>query len=162
MVFPKIMPLSLQRKKRLLAVATSVISLAGYWLSWPWPFAELRGKVAARIDLGIGSYKVLAIGLRAPWRNEYARLLHERYGIRVQTEAFCVVSHSLVAYITGYNTVSEASTIRKVGHDPFQECYEDAKRDWEQRRAKLGFKPTAVTKPDAPNTSRQDSERMRL
>ena len=153
-VFPEVMPFSLQRRKRRLAVTISVISLVGYWLFWPWPFAEFRGKLAAHIDLGVGSYKVLAIGLPPPWRNEYARLLRERYGIRVQTEALCIVSRSLVAYVTSYNTLSEASAIRKVGHDPFQECYEDAKRDWEQRRAKLGLTPTAAAQPDTQNTSR--------
>ena len=90
---------------------------------------------------------MLAIGLPPPWRNEYARLLRERYGIRVQTKALCIVSESLVTYVTTYNTLSQAAAIRKIGHDPFQECYEDAKREWEQRRRKMGLTPIAVTHP---------------
>ena len=128
------MPFSIKNNRKFLVVATSVVSFVAYWLCWPWPFAALRGQLATRMDLGVRNYKILAIGLPPPWREEYARLLRERYGIRVQTKALCIVSRSLVSYVTKYNEISAAAAKRRFGHDPFRECYEDAIRDWEQRQ----------------------------
>ena len=138
------MPFPLTPKKRFLIVAMGVLSVVGYWLFWPWPLAESRGSLAARIDVAVGSYKVLAIGLPTPWRQEYTRLLQERYGIRTRKMADCIVSRSLVSYVTKYNDVSAAAAKEKFGRDPFQKCYEDAKRDWEQRRNRMALTPIAV------------------
>ena len=138
------MPFSLKSNKRFLAVMIVVISVVAYWLFWPWPFAELRGQLAARIDLWSGSYKVLAIGLPSPWRAEYVRLLQERYGIRVQKMADCIVSESLVSYVRNYNELSASAANHRVGRDPFRECDEDARKAWEQQRREKGLAPIAA------------------
>ena len=134
------MSLSVKRK-RFLALTAGFITLLLYWLPWPWPFAELRGRFVSRIDVGTGNYKLLVIGLPPPWRQEYARLLRQRYDIRVQTEALCIVSESLVSYVESYNAVSTAAAIGKVGHDPFQECYEDARKDERNGEKRRDWRP---------------------
>jgi len=141
------MPFSLKSNKRFLAVTIVAISAVAYWLFWPWPFAGLGGQLDARIDLWSGSYKVLTIGLPSPWRAEYIRLLQKRFGIRVQKMADCIVSESLVSYVRNYNEVSISAASHRVGHDPFRECDEDARRAWERQRREKGLATIATSLP---------------
>lgn len=46
--------------------------------------------------------------------------------------ALCIVSKSLVGYVDSYNRVSSEATSRKFGHDVFQECAEEARKNWER------------------------------
>lgn len=85
-------------------------------------------------DISREHCEVRGYGPSAPWRPEYSRLLHERYGIEFRTVALCVVSTGLLAYVDSCNGVSIAAANRKFGHDVFKECSEEARKNWEHGR----------------------------
>lgn len=107
----------------MLAIA-AVIACAIAWDT----SASVRGRFQARYDIKRGHYNVLGYGLPSRSRPEYVRLLHERYGIEFHAVAGCIVSQSLISYVDGYNSVSEAAAKRKFGHDVFEESAEEARR----------------------------------
>jgi len=92
----------------------------------------------AHLDPVRGRHEVLAFGLAAAWRSEYARLLRKRYGIEMRVVAGCCVKESLVAYVDSYNAVSADAASRKFGHNVFQEIVIDARGNLnvQQRREK--------------------------
>jgi hypothetical protein len=123
---------SLVRKHRMLTASIAAVGgliLGSMILSVT---ASARGELVARYDISRGHYEVQGYGLPMPWRPEYARLLQERYGIKLRTVAPCIVSTALVAYVDSYNRVSAEAVNRKFGHDVFKECSEEARDSWEQ------------------------------
>ena len=68
------------------------VALVACSMLWSWT-AEIRGRLAAHLDIARGHYELLRCGLPPPWRPEYARLLHERYDIEFRPVAGCIVSH---------------------------------------------------------------------
>ena len=120
----------IRNHKKLAAVIVAALLLVGWWLS-----ASARGYFVARFDVARGHYEVQSFGLPAAWRPDYARLLRERYGIEHRTVAGCVVSESLVSYVSAYNGVTKAAAERKFGRDVFAECAADARKAWEARSA---------------------------
>src|SRR5258706_12438901 len=101
------------RKHRSLFVCLVIFLLIAGFLEWDYS-AGIRGKLTARFDVARGRFEVLAYGLPAPWRPEWANLLRERYGIEMRIVAGCALSQSLAAYADGYNEVSGRAAIRKV------------------------------------------------
>jgi hypothetical protein len=124
------------RNHQRLAVAAASASALVLWAVLCSAAAPVRGQHAARSDIARGQYEVLGYGLPAPWRNEYVRLLRERYDIKFRAVALCIVSTNLVAYVDGYNGVSIAAANGKFGHDVFKECAEEARKRWEQSLSK--------------------------
>ena len=118
----------IRNHKRLAAVIGVGLLLVAWWL-----LASVRGYVVARFDVARGHYDVQSFGLPAKWRPDYARLLRERYGIEHHTVAGCVVSESLVSYVSAYNAVTKTAAERKFGRDVFAECAADARKAWEER-----------------------------
>jgi hypothetical protein len=104
-----------------------LVSLLAGLILWPVT-ARVRGELAASLDVAQGRYRVLVFGLPAPGRDEYARILRERYRIEMRRVAGCVVSAWQVAYWEGYNSVSEDAANRKFGHDVFREIDAEANR----------------------------------
>jgi hypothetical protein len=94
--------------------------------------ASLRGRAAARRDISRGHYVLLGYGLPAPWRGEYARLLHERYGIEFKPVAGCIVSQTLLDYVSSYDNVVIDSANHKFGRDVFEETSEEARNAWKR------------------------------
>jgi hypothetical protein len=107
-----------------------------YFFSWPWPFPETRGRLAAKFDLAVGNHKILAAGMPVFWRPEYAQLLKTRYGIEYRQVALCIVSESEIAYVRAYDDVSEAAATRRFHRDVVKQCYEEARNHWEQNWAR--------------------------
>ena len=93
--------------------------------------APIRGQLAAQYDLMRGYPQVLAFGHPTAWRPEYARLLRERYGIKMEVVAGCGVSESLIAYVEGYNQTTMRAVNRRFGYNVFEEIASDASRNWE-------------------------------
>ena len=118
------------RYRKTLIALLAIVALLGAW----WLATSLRGQLTARFDVARGHYKVLTYGLPSALRPEYARLLKERYGIELETVAGCIVSQSLLSYVHCYNKISVAAANRKFGHDVFEECWEDANKNWNRRR----------------------------
>jgi hypothetical protein len=118
----------IRNHKKLAAVIGIVLFFIAWWLS-----ASVRGYVVARFDVARGHYEVQSFGLPARWSPDYARLLRERYGIEHRTVAGCVVSESLVSYVSAYNSVTKAAAEHKFGRDVFAECAADARKAWEER-----------------------------
>ncbi len=120
----------LKKLSAFLAFICLVSGLLGCAASgWIW------GQLAARSDVAHGQYKILSLGLPPPWRQEYIRLLRERYGIEERVVAGCIVSTSLLAYAKGYNSVSADAANRKFGHDIFKETEADAIKSLKSRPA---------------------------
>ena len=92
-------------------------------------FGPVRGYLTAEFDLQRGQYAVLAYGLPPFWQREYARLLHERYGVQYRPVAGCLVSQDLVWYVDAYNHVSTAAAGRRFGHDIFKETADEAAKN---------------------------------
>jgi hypothetical protein len=112
-----------------------LVFLLAWWMAWPWPFAAARGRLAARIDQGMGNHVLMVYGLPPPWGQTYYKLLNQRSGVRIRRVAYCIVSESLVDYSDDYDKVSAEWITRKHGRDVFQECADEARRDWERRVA---------------------------
>lgn len=125
----------IRKHKTPAAVAGFIVCIVAFAIAWD-ASASIRGRIHARFDIARGRYKVLGYGLPPVWRDEYARLLKDRYGIEYQQAALCIVSHSLVAYVNAYDEVSEEAANRKFGHNVFEETAEDALRTWEHRTDK--------------------------
>jgi hypothetical protein len=123
---------NLIRRHRILVGAVALAACLILWSVLLSVTASARGELAARYDISRGHYDVLGYGLPDPWRNEYARLLQERYGVKFRTIALCIVSRTLVAYADSYDTVSTTAINRKFGHDVFEECGQEARKNWEQ------------------------------
>jgi hypothetical protein len=121
------------KHKRLFERLGLVLLLPALLQAW-WLTAGTRGRVDARFDLWRGHYAIHTYGLIVPAR-EYARMLKDRYGIETHVDALCIVSQSQRAYADGYNGLSTAVANRKFGRNVFKECYEEAMRDWEARKA---------------------------
>lgn len=92
--------------------------------------ASLRGRLVASFDVAVGRYELLGYGLPPPYRDDYVRLLRERYGIEYRQEALCLVSKRLVDYVDAYDSVSVAAAQRKFGHDIFTETIDEARAHW--------------------------------
>jgi len=115
------------RKHKVLSVMVAfVVFTVSFCELWE-PSASLRGHVAARFDLARARYQLLVYGFPSPCRDEYARLLRQRYGIEFRAVAFCIVSKSLCSYADAYDDTVEAAAIGKFGHDVFKECWEEAR-----------------------------------
>jgi len=120
---------------KLRAILATLGLLTLWWLTWPWPFAAARGQLAARLDLGMGKYTMVVYGLPAPWGQDYYGLLSQRYGIQIQRVAYCIVSPSLVTYTDEFDKISSAAAIWKYGRNIFQECADEARKNWERKAA---------------------------
>jgi hypothetical protein len=116
-----------------LATVLALVYCLAIFVCWELS-ARIRGQLVARFDLARGHYEVLSLGLAAPWRPEYARLLHERYGIELRVVAGCDVSEWFLAYVEGYNTESMSAVNRELGRDVFRESVVEASRNWRLRR----------------------------
>jgi len=88
----------------------------------------LLGFIRAHWDILHGHRRVMSYGRPAAWAGEYQRLLLDRYGVRLEWVAGCVVPYSMVSYTDAYNYVSEASIKRQFGRDILKECAEDAEK----------------------------------
>jgi hypothetical protein len=121
------MKLFVRNRKNLIAVIVSNVVLVALVEAWSVA-APMRGRMAARYDVGHGHYEILDYGLRPGWRSECARLLKEQYGIEMRTVALCIVPETLRLYVDSYDEVSAAAAHRKFGHDVFNECAEAARR----------------------------------
>jgi hypothetical protein len=117
--------------KKFEVCALLLVSLAAWWIAAP-----VRGKFAAHLDVARGNYRLLTFGLPPSWRGEYARLLRERYGVELKPVAGCIVSQGLIWYVDAYDEVSAAAATRKYGHDIFEECEKEARKNWEVSAAK--------------------------
>ncbi|HEX3877087.1 MAG TPA: hypothetical protein VHW24_08885 [Bryobacteraceae bacterium] len=92
---------------------------------------SFRGHITAEYDLALGHYKILTFGLGGPRQPLYAQILKERYGIEMQAVAGCVVTQSIVSYVSAYNAVSHAAANQKFGRDVFEEANsESVARFW--------------------------------
>ena len=123
------------KHRRLLVAILSLILLAVMLEAW-WLTAGARGTLLARFDLWRGHYAIHTYGLNLSGR-EFARMLRERYGIETHVDGFCLVSESEREFADSYNKLGTAAANQKFGHDVFKECSEEARREWEARRAQL-------------------------
>jgi hypothetical protein len=104
----------------------AVVGLVALAVGW-WSSAYPRGMLMAWADHARGHYEIKTYGLPASWDGEFSRLARERYGVKVNHVAGCVVSENLVWYADGYNWVSESRLRARFGKDIFAECAADAR-----------------------------------
>ncbi len=116
-----------RNRKKLAGAFASVILLVIALQAWP-ATSSLRGRIAARIDLRRGHYKILVYGLPPPDRPEFTRFLRERYGIETEAVASCVVSEPLLSYADAYDELGVAAANDKFGRNVFKESEEEAER----------------------------------
>jgi hypothetical protein len=117
------------------AVLTCLVLASLVWSA----SASLRGTLVARLDIAQGHYQELGFGLPVPWRDDYARLLQNRYGIQFRAVAGCVVSPEEVAYVEAYNRESTAAAQRKFGRNVFEEAEKEARETWERSIESYSF-----------------------
>jgi hypothetical protein len=110
--------------------ASAAVVFAGYFLLQPSPYS--RGVEEAYADHERGHYEIKSYGYPAPWLWEYRRVLQERYGVKLNRVADCVVTERLVSYVGGYNEVSTRLLNEKYGRDIFKECMEFAEKKYEE------------------------------
>ena len=115
-------PSLLNRRRVILALISLVV---GWYAGSYW-----RGMSMAIIDRTIGHYEVKTYGYPSGSRWEYARQLKERYNVRLNAVAGCVVFPDQELYVGGYNSISERLLLAKFGKDIFTECFTEAERQW--------------------------------
>jgi hypothetical protein len=113
-------------KYKVLSALVGSLLLTIAWLQ----SESVRGRIAAEMDVRRERFFVLGFGLPPAWLPDYAKLLHDRYGIEYRAMAGCIVSQSLISYVDGYNSVSTAAINRKYQMDVPLETAEEAQRDW--------------------------------
>ncbi len=122
-------------KSHLRMLATIAIVGGLVLLVWIWDAtAAVRGTLEARFDLARGHYAILAYGLPPGGRDEYTRLLKERYGIERRQIALCIVDSSTMAYADSYNHISVPAAQSRFGQDVFENSWQDAQRIWLHQR----------------------------
>jgi hypothetical protein len=121
------------KHKRLFTVVGLILFLPFLVQTW-WLTAGTRGQLHARFDLWRSHYAIHTYGLILEGR-EYARILKDRYGIETHDDALCIVSEAQISYANNYNKLSIAAADHKFGHDVFRECRQEARHEWESRRA---------------------------
>jgi hypothetical protein len=102
------------------------VAAAVAWYVGAYP----RGMLMAYIDHARGHYEIQAAGLPPPWVGRYTRLLEDRYGVRLNCVAGCVVTNNLMWYVGGYDSVSKRLLVEKHGRDIFAECASVAQQQW--------------------------------
>jgi hypothetical protein len=119
-----------QRKHATIVAAITILILL-ILVGQEWdPTASARGRLKARFDLARGHYAILAYGLPPGGRDEYTRLLKERYGIERRQIALCIVGSSTMAYAHSYNGISVPAAQKRFGQDVFERTWKDAQRAW--------------------------------
>ena len=94
----------------------------------PAPTAEeLSAEAEAWRDIVRGDYELRTFGYPAAWREQYARLLADRYGVMLVPVAGCVVTPELVRGVEAYNDVMEAEIERLYGSDALANAARDAR-----------------------------------
>jgi hypothetical protein len=105
---------------------TAVLALLVAWYFSAYP----RGMLMACIDHARGHHELQVYGYPFyPERELYARLLGERYGVKLHAIAGCVVSEDLVWFAAGYNAISQCLLNARYGKDIFEECWEQARQE---------------------------------
>ena len=94
---------------------------------------RLRGHAAASRDLSRGHYEVKTIGFVGLWREDYAAILRDRYGVQLSVGAGCLASRSRVSYCKAYNAVQRPTIIAHFGRDIFRESRDEARAAWIQK-----------------------------
>jgi hypothetical protein len=92
----------------------------------------------AHFDLARGHYEEQGYGYSNPADTEYARLLHQRYGVEYRQVAQCIVPRRIKAYADAYNGVSVPAAKRKFGRDIFAETFKEADKHWQMKRPQAG------------------------
>jgi hypothetical protein len=106
----------------LLAILLAIV----FSLVWPSHF----GSAFARVEYALGIHEVKQWGCPAPWAGRFDRLLHERYGVGINTGG-SHLDHWHFEYATGYNSTLRGLLRRDFGRDVFRECLDDARTEWE-------------------------------
>jgi hypothetical protein len=104
-----------------LAWAVAVATVVALVIAWH-ATAYHRGRLMAHADHARGHYEVKAHGYVDVSTFRYARLLHERYGVRANVFGGCGVDSTTAAYEEGYTEVSTRLLNRMHGKDIFAEC----------------------------------------
>jgi len=128
------------RKHKILTGSIAVVVGLILWSGIRSVTASARGELVARYDVYRGALRGIGLWSSRPWRPEYAQLLQERYGSNFVRWLLCIVSRTLVAYVDSYDTRQHCPINRKFGHDVFEECWQEARKNWEQahRSARRG------------------------
>ena len=128
-------PRKLMTRRRLLIVCALVIFAPVIW----WLTSYPRGMVMACCDQICGHYEIQLYGTNFSLSTrERDRLLNERYGVKCNCVAGCVIHTDFVStdpawYAEGYNSVSKSLLYARFGKDVFAECNSDAGEAWRRK-----------------------------
>ncbi len=114
-----------------LVVLEVAVAMTVLWFATPYP----RGMLVAQIDLMRGHQELKMYGLSPSWYGYYGELLEEKYNVRLNYVAGCVVPSDLAYYVGGYNSVVESSLQSKFGENIFEICAQEAQLQWEREFA---------------------------
>ncbi|WP_257307569.1 hypothetical protein [Geothrix campi] len=103
-----------------------MILVLGSWLLVP----GLWGSARAGVDLLRGKPEMKVHGLGMSYSMIYWNLLETRYGLHSEIVAGCVVTERQFAYWQGYNRTIRAYYNHKYGRDIFEECDQEAQKQW--------------------------------
>jgi hypothetical protein len=106
-----------------LGLAIAALCFVGWYLAG-WP----SGFIQAKIDISRGVLAHRTYGSPVSWYDQYAVLLADRYKIRLERVAGCIVDDRLVERTRGYNQTMEKRALEKHGKDVFAECRADAQK----------------------------------
>lgn len=97
--------------------------------------AYQRGRKEAQSDLANNLYKMQTYGGPNPtWYAKFIAILKNDYQIEMNSLAGCLVTKSLLAYVKGYNEISEPVIKRKHGNDIFARVEKQAIKETEREQ----------------------------
>lgn len=118
-----------------LVAAAFVHDYAGHYVG------KRAGWAMAHLDLYRSDYRIIVLGLPEPWEGESNQVFAEKYRIKRDRIAFCIVSHWDLGYQEGFNSVSlpalEAKYSKRLFADAMRESIE---RYMQTRRPEGGQK----------------------
>lgn len=103
-----------------------------------------RGRAEAEADIQAGSLGQREHGKMAPWWEDAAWVLDERYGIKLQIVGACITDMSVAAAALGYNERMDEEILARFDSDVVAATWREVERKVKKRGA--GY--TRLTKPD--------------
>jgi hypothetical protein len=121
-------------------VEAVVLCLVSCVLGWMFidllriELASRRGTVDAHADMARGDFRYNLRGLAQAWDKTAIEIAQRDYGIRIVRTGGCVCGGPDCSYDHAYNRVVRDYFTRRLGYDPIERAFEQARLEWNKQR----------------------------
>jgi hypothetical protein len=118
-------PLSLLKSRRAWFIGVPLLIVC--WFASAYP----RGMLMACLDYARGRHEIKGYGHLPSWQR-FDQIILQKYGVRVDHVATCLVSQDVEWYANGYNSVATELLKNKFGKDIVEECWNEDEKERER------------------------------